>query len=202
MDHIFEYVQIAAVAIVLLVIITKAVSLKRTAGINAIAVGRGKKGWGLIFELSAFAGLAVWIVETLLSALRTGVHIIRIPPDVYLFDSYAAKTAGTILIVLGLSVFIWAFVSFGRSWRVGMDRTTPGELVTTGIFAFSRNPIYLFIDLWFAGSCLITGRLSFLLFAVVALVFIHIQILREEKFLAQLYPDQYGAYLARTGRYI
>ena len=70
MIGLFDYIQLTAIAVLLLVVVTKAVVLKVTAGINAIAVGRGKKGWGLIFELSAFAGLAVWILETLFSALH------------------------------------------------------------------------------------------------------------------------------------
>lgn len=48
----------------------------------------------------------------------------------------------------------------------------PGELVTTGIFAFLSNQIYLFLDLWFVGVFLIYGRLSFLIFAVLAIAHI------------------------------
>ncbi len=157
---------------------------------------------GLAFELYAFAGLVLWILETLLSSLRSGIHIVPSPPDIRLFDHLLEKTVGATLIAIGFAVFIWAFISFGRSWRVGFDRTTPGKLVTTGIFAFSRNPIYLFLDLWFVGVFLIYGRLSFLIFAVLAIVHVHFQILREEKFLVGLYGKEYQGYRARTARYV
>ena len=198
----FDYFQIAALAILFVGIVWKAVYLRRTSGINAIVVGRGKRGWGLVFELYAFAALALWMLEMLLTALPTGIHIMPLPTDVQLFDSLPAKIIGTTSILFGLSIFIWAYISFGRSWRVGFDRTAPGELVTTGIFAFSRNPIYLFLDLWFVGVFLINGRLSFLIFALLAIVHVHIQILREEKFLSDLYGEEYQNYRSQTGRYL
>lgn len=68
MVNFFDYIQLAAIAVFLLVIVTKAIYLWVTAGINATAAGRGKRGWGLFFELFAFTGLTVWIIETLLSA--------------------------------------------------------------------------------------------------------------------------------------
>lgn len=87
-------------------------------------------------------------------------------------------------------------------WRIGFERTTPGELVTTGIFTFSRNPIYPFLDLWFVGVFWIYGRLSFLIFAVLAIVHEHFQILREEKFLVGLYGKEYQDYRLQTSRYL
>jgi len=109
---------------------------------------------------------------------------------------------GVTLVTLGLVIFIFAFVSFGDSWRVGIDVRSPGALVTTGIFAASRNPIYVFLDLWFFGIFLINGTLIFLLFAVAAVALLHWQIRREEDFLLRLYGQPYQDYRAKTGRYV
>jgi protein-S-isoprenylcysteine O-methyltransferase Ste14 len=38
-------------------------------------------------------------------------------------------------------------MSFGTSFRVGIDVEHPDKLVTTGIFAVSRNPIYVGLPL-------------------------------------------------------
>ena len=124
------------------------------------------------------------------------------PLDTLLFDSNIAKLVGVALITFGLIMFVWAYVSFGDSWRVGFDVKTPGALVTTGLFALTRNPIYVFLDLWFIGIFLINGTLIFLIFAVLAFAAIHWQILKEESFLTNLYGQPYQDYCERTGRYI
>ena len=122
--------------------------------------------------------------------------------DQVLIDSQVSRAIGAILVLLGLLFFLGAFLSFGDSWRVGFDIKTPGKLVTGGIFAFSRNPIYVFLDLWFIGVFLINGRLIFLVFAILTLILIHWQILQEEAFLSKLYNEPYHRYRSQTGRYI
>ncbi|HKP46379.1 MAG TPA: isoprenylcysteine carboxylmethyltransferase family protein [Pyrinomonadaceae bacterium] len=197
----FDYFQIASLIIFIVIVVTKAIYLRSTAGINAIVIGRGKKGFQLVFEFGAFAGLAVWIAEFVSYALQAKLHVFRAPLDMRLIDSDAARIAGVVLISIGLVIFIWAFVSFGNSWRVGVDSQTPGALVTSGIFAHSRNPIYVFLDLWFAGIFLINGRLIFLIFMVLALAALHYQMIREERFLSQRHGQEYEDYRSRTGRY-
>ena len=170
--------------------------------INPIAIGGGKTGFRLAFELISFSGLAVWVVETFLYALHSNVRLFPWPLDGRLIDSEPARIAGVALIILGLIIFVLAFVSFGDSWRVGFDVKTPGPLVTTGLFAFTRNPIYVFLDLWFLGTFLINGRLIFLIFVLLSFAAIHWQILQEEHFLRKLFGQKYEDYLKRTGRYI
>ncbi len=197
----FDYFQIASLILFLFILISRALFLRFTKNINAIVIGRGKRGFRFLFELYAFAGLAVWITELLLYSLHTNFRIFPAPLHALLISSTAAKIAGVILVTCGLAVFILAFLSFGDSWRVGFDVKTPGKLVTTGIFAFSRNPIYVFLILWFIGIFLINGTLIFLIFAVLAIAHLHYQIRQEEKFCAELYGQPYGDYCARTGRY-
>lgn len=201
MMNFWDWFQIASLILFLLILTAKAVFLRTKAGVNPIAIGRGKKGFQLVFEIYAFLGLAVWMIEIMLRALKTPFRVLPSWIDVQLIDSPAAKVAGMLLVLLGFTIFTWAFYSFGNSWRVGFDTKTPGALVTSGIFALSRNPIYLFLDLWFVGVFLINGTLVFLVFALLALAHLHYQILREEKFLDELYGQPYQDYRSRTARY-
>ena len=196
----FDYFQIASVVIFLLIIASRVVYMKATRGVNPIAIGGGKKGLVLIVELFAFGGLVLWIIEMVAYALHANFHIFPSPLDMVLIDSNVARIAGVVLVSIGLLVFMAAFVSFGDSWRVGFDIKTPGALVTGGIFALSRNPIYVFLDLWFIGIFLLNGRLIFLIFALLTLVVIHWQILQEETFLTKLYGQPYDDYRGRTRR--
>lgn len=201
MMNFLDWFQISSLILFLLILTAKAVFLRTKAGINPIAIGRGKKGFQLFFEIYAFLGLVVWMIEIMLRALKTRFRIFPSWLDVQLIDSPVARDAGMLLVILGFTIFTWAFYSFGNSWRVGFDTKTPGALVTSGIFALSRNPIYLFLDLWFIGIFLINGTLVFLVFAILAVFHMHYQILREEKFLDELYGQPYNDYRSRTARY-
>lgn len=198
----FDYFQIASVALFALIILVKTLYLLLKRNINPIAVGGGKTGLPLVIEIFAFTTLLAWMVEILLYAFHSEFHIFPWPFDIQLFDSPVAKVIGVVMLSLGCALFIMAYVSFGDSWRVGFDVKSPGALVTTGVFSISRNPIYLFLDLWFIGTFLINGRLIFLILAILALVVQHWQILQEEAFLTNLYGQPYRNYLARTGRYV
>ena len=185
----------------LAIVFGRALYLRLSRNIKAIAIGGGKTGLVLAIELISFAGLVAWMIEFVLYALHSDFHIFPSPLDTLLIDSTVARIIGVALVSVGLIIFVLAFVSFGDSWRVGFDTRTPGALVTTGLFAFTRNPIYVFIDLWFLGIFLINGRLIFLIFAILAFAAIHWQILKEEDFCTKLYGVPYKDYCSRTGRY-
>ncbi len=198
----FDYFQIASVAICLFIFIGRAAYLRLGRNINPIAIGGGKRGLLLAIELMAVAGLVTWMFEVLSYALHFRFRIFPSALDAQLIESLPAKFFGVALVSLGVIIFALAFVSFGDSWRVGFDVKTPGSLVTTGIFSVSRNPIYVFLDLWFIGIFLINGTLIFLIFAGLAVAILHWQIRQEESFLLKLYGRAYQNYHARTGRYV
>lgn len=198
----FDYLQIASVVVFLLVITSRAVYMNASRGINPIVIGGGKKGLVRAVELLSFGGLVLWMIEVVLYALHAAFHIFPAPFNQLLIDSQISKIVGATLVLTGLLFFLGAFVSFGDSWRVGFDIKNPGKLVTSGIFAISRNPIYLFLDLWFIGVFLMNGRLIFLVFAILTLIAIHWQILQEEAFLSKLYNEPYHQYRSQTGRYL
>ena len=202
MRSFFAYFQVASVVVFLLTVLGKTVYLRFSRNINPIAIGGGKRGLILAVELIAFAGLIFWLVEILLTALDSSFHLFPSSWNLQLIDSLAAKIIGVALVTTGFIIFLLAYVSFGDSWRVGFDVKTPGALVTTGVFAFSRNPIYLSLDLWFFGIFLLNGTLVFLIFAALTAAVVHWQILKEEEFLFYLYGQPYQDYRARTGRYV
>ncbi len=76
------------------------------------------------------------------------------------------------------------------------------SLGSGGIFAWTRNPIYVALDLIFFGAFLVQGRAIFLALALALAGLLHYQIRREEKYLARLYGDAYRAYCERVGRYV
>lgn len=118
------------------------------------------------------------------------------------FASVAVAWAGVLICLLGLALFLWSLVSFGRSYRIGIDTDRPGELVTTGVFAYSRNPIYTALGLIFLGQFLIHPDWVNLAYLFAGVWLFHRQVLREEAYLKQHYGQAYADYCARVGRYI
>lgn len=110
---------------------------------------------------------------------------------------------------LGMAVcaasLIWFAVTlkaFGDSFRIGIDEDTPDKLVTDGVFAISRNPIYLAFISFISGMLMVYPNITILLVLVVFEIVIHRQVLREEKFLRGHYGDEYEEYCRRVRRYI
>ena len=196
----FDYFQITVLILFYLVFIGRTIQLKLK-GVNPIVLGIGKKGLKSLLEISLFFGLVIWTFEVITHSLNLKFHIF--PEVLYtnFFQIIPLKILGTILIILGFFIFILALISFGSSWRVGIDKQSPGQLVTNGIFAVTRNPIFVFLDLYFLGTWLIYSNLFFLIFSVLVVLGIHYQILQEEKFLITQYGEEYKDYMKKVRRY-
>jgi len=200
----FDYFQVVSLLFLFLAVMGRAIHLRVTQHINPIAIGVGKTGLRRLIELGFVIGLVLWVVIVLSCSLHFELNerpVLRLV-NTQLLNWQSAKLVGAILLICSLIIFISALVSFGNSWRVGIDEKTPGELVSRGIFAISRNPIFLSLILYASGAFLISGRLILLLFVVLVVIGVHYQIVQEERFLLKRYGKAYQDYCARTGRYI
>src|SRR5215813_10045823 len=60
-----------------------------------------------------------------------------------IYHSEISEWLGATFCFAGLSLLLWSLISFGKSFRVGIDTSRPDKLVTDGVFGYSRNPIYV-----------------------------------------------------------
>jgi protein-S-isoprenylcysteine O-methyltransferase Ste14 len=201
MQNYFDYFQLAGLVFFVAVFMGRTLYLRLAQGVRPITLGIGKTGWRAALEISFLFGLVIWLLEVSLCALHAPYRIFPAPLDYLVLDSPLARGIGVCLVLAGFVLFIWALASFGASWRVGIDKQSPGALVTTGIFALSRNPIFVFVDLYFIGTFLLNGAVIFLMAAVLVVVGLHYQILQEERFLKAQYGQAYRDYCAGTPRY-
>jgi protein-S-isoprenylcysteine O-methyltransferase Ste14 len=87
-----------------------------------------------------------------------------------------------------------------NSWRVGIDENNKTELITKGLFSYSRNPIFLGMIISVAGIFFILpNALTFFLMLTTYIV-IQIQIRLEEEFLEKQHGEQYLIYKKTTKR--
>lgn len=198
----FDLFQLAMLILFLVTFGGRTLYMQLARGINPITLGN--KQWGVrqIVEMLFPIWLVLLIIEVLRASLDLPLRILPAIFDLSLIIWLPAQVFGVALSVVGYGLFIAALLSFGDSWRVGVDEQKAGALVTGGIFAISRNPIFVFMNLYMIGSFLINGTLIFLLFAIGLIAALHYQILQEEKFLLKMHGNTYQAYLNRTARYL
>ena len=122
-------------------------------------------------------------------------------PQVF-FHSDLIAWVGVGLCLAGLLLFLWSLVSFGRSFRVGIDTDHPDNLVKTGAFAVSRNPIYVAIWIVLLGQFLVFPNWILLVYLGGATWLLHRQVVREEAYLSQHYGSEYVDYSSRVRRYV
>lgn len=82
-----------------------------------------------------------------------------------------------------------------------VDNTAQG-LITTGAFAVSRNPIYVSFALLLISEFLIYGSWILLIYIFAAIFTFHIQVVREETLLQELYGEEFDAYCKKVRRYL
>lgn len=102
----------------------------------------------------------------------------------------------------GLKQFLLSVLCMKDSWRAGIPDKDKTELVTIGIYRFSRNPAFLGFDLMYVGVLLLYGNLLTLGFSVFAIVMLHLQILQEERYLVNTFGEPYQEYCRHVFRYL
>lgn len=90
----------------------------------------------------------------------------------------------------------------GDSWRIGIDQGSETELVQTGLFRFSRNPIFLGIRINLLGFFLVLPNAITLVILVLGDVILQIQVRMEEEFLAQNHGESYEEYKKAVPRWL
>ena len=99
-------------------------------------------------------------------------------------------------------VLVWIAQShMANSWRIGIDEKNKTELVTNGLFAYSRNPIFLGIMMANVGLMLITPNAFTLLIVSLSTISINTQIRLEESFLKSSHEKAYQDYLNQVRRW-
>ncbi|WP_241023858.1 isoprenylcysteine carboxylmethyltransferase family protein [Burkholderia sp. Ac-20365] len=92
--------------------------------------------------------------------------------------------------------------AMGSAWRMGVDSRTPTELITTGPFALSRNPIYLGIRVTMLGQLLVVGSWPLLAIWCMSELLVQIQVRFEEEHMFRLHAQRYAEYCARVRRWL
>jgi protein-S-isoprenylcysteine O-methyltransferase Ste14 len=200
-DRFFGWFLLAALACLIGLGVGRGLMLYRR-GVRVLVIDRHRSTVQMILDLILVLCFFLWAYEILAYAYPLLTHFLPAWMDHLLIQGLVVKVVGGILVLAGLSIYTLALKALADSWRLGIDRQFSGVLVTRGIFNWTRNPIFLSLDLLAIGSFLVLGRLVFLVLGLTLVGLLHEQIRREEIFLSQVYDPVYQGYCAQVGRYI
>jgi protein-S-isoprenylcysteine O-methyltransferase Ste14 len=108
---------------------------------------------------------------------------------------FAAAAVGCLL----LTIDCWR--RMGRSWRMDISDSNTA-LVTEGLFARIRHPIYAFSIAMMIATAIVLPTGAMIAIAAVHVVLMNVKARREEAHLARLHGDAYARYVQRTGRFL
>lgn len=184
---------LGALTLILLMgmVIARSLMMRRK-GIQAFHFGKMDKRDFLIPPFALFYFYTIFAAAFNLPSVSTQT----------LFQSEIVAWIGVGLCLAGIGLLLWSLISFGRSFRVGIDTEQPDKLITSGVFAVSRNPIYVAFWLVLLGQFLIFPNWIPLIYLGAGTWLLHRQVLLEEAYLKSHYGSEYEAYMRRVRRYL
>lgn len=165
--------------------------LLRRQGITVNLLGSGQKSKkAFIFE---------WVLRVTTVA---GALIQLAAPFLVKPASLLVSSLGLILMAVGTLIFILAVITMKNNWRAGFDEQQKTELVTSGIYQYSRNPAFVGFDLLYLGVAIALPSWITFLSAGCALLLFHLQIIGEEGYLINEFGGSYRTYRTKVRRYL
>ena len=160
-------------------------------GIQTIQIGRGKD-------------TQTHTVETLMGIATVGIIPAQLLSITFGWSHLPANArfTGFCIGMVGDLIFLISVLCMKDSWRAGIPDRDRTELVTDGIYAFSRNPAFLGFDLQYVGVLLMFCNLLTAAFTVFAVSMLHLQILQEERYLTAAFGPEYLQYRRHVLRYL
>lgn len=111
----------------------------------------------------------------------------------------------TLLVLIALGIIFFGLLAFWQA-RTTVDPRSPeaaSELVISGIYKFTRNPMYLgFAVLLLAWAILLASAWSVLMIGVYILYLNRFQIYAEERALTEIFGVKYQQYQAKVRRWL
>lgn len=141
--------------------------------------------------VALLTGVTMWLVTRARPAMQ-----FRLPGRTLLAAALA---------VAGCGIVVLAVIALRRA-RTTLNPTRPGKsecLVTSGIYAWTRNPMYLGLLLWLAGLALMLGSPIALLGLLAFFGYMtRYQIIPEERAFAARFGPVFTSYTSRVRRWL
>jgi len=112
------------------------------------------------------------------------------------------RIAGVILCAMGLTFSLMARIWLGENWSGRITVKENHELIQSGPYAVTRNPIYTGFLLAFIGCSMTLGQAKGYIGIIFLIACILIKTLKEEVFMQETFGDKFTAYKSKVKRLI
>jgi protein-S-isoprenylcysteine O-methyltransferase Ste14 len=140
-----------------------------------------------------------------LAAIALGLALDRLAPAyliAVLLPTTARLVIGAILGAAGLALMAAAMLAFHRAGTRPEPWKPTVAIVTTGVYGFMRNPMYVGGTLVLVGLALALASDWMAVMTIVFALVVHFGVVRrEERYLEAKFGDAYRRYKARVPRY-
>lgn len=134
-----------------------------------------------------------------------GMWTVAHSPPILQLSTFARVSVAVALAAIGVVVALSGVISFRRAQTTvnPLKPETSAALVTTGVYSFTRNPMYLGMVLGlFAWAVYLSSVWSLLGPVAFALYITRFQIVPEERVLDRLFGASFAAYKKRVRRWL
>ena len=117
--------------------------------------------------------------------------------------AYIFNLIGLLGLIVSVSIFISAFNLFSSYKEDPLPITTTKRLIKTGIFAYTRNPIYLSFVGFNISMFLVFENVMYFLSAIGLAIWLHNWVIKiEEEYLLDKFSDQFERYKGAVNRWL
>jgi protein-S-isoprenylcysteine O-methyltransferase Ste14 len=140
-----------------------------------------------------------FVIGFLIGWLLQRMVPLRVPAS----ESDAMNTAGWILIIAGIALLMWAQITFRRHGTTVIPNRPASAMVTSGPYAYTRNPMYVSLIVLYLGLALLTKMLWPIIVLPIVLILLTVLVIkREERYLDSAFGADYAEFRKRVRRWV
>lgn len=161
---------------------------------DAQAVQREGGRGALFFRVSLFIALLVFLAMYFSGANWIDQFTINLPAWL--------RWVGVALGVVSVTFWTWAQINLDTQWSAQLQLSQHHHLITTGLYAYIRHPLYAGMIGWCISVTLMTANGLFFGFCALAFAGLLWRVPKEEQMMIDAFGEEYKAYMRRTGRFL
>ena len=176
----------------------RAYLLYKNTGVNVIKNMQREGLPGFIEKVFAVCFITISVIAFNYAFLP--VNYQYLVPITYLEHHFLAWI-GIVFSFTGLSFGFIAQLQMGDSWRLGINNGKRTELITKGLYQYSRNPVYLGIFISAVGFFLMVPSALSLSYLIVFYISLEVKIRLEELVMENTHANTYLSYKKQVRRW-